>query len=284
MRPNWSDTKRARRPPRPRVWRYRHQRLGVRRPPPPPNLVRMSGVTVRPPLRAVSQNSISENDQPIPIIIGENPMSPITVPVVDDWRPRPAPRRARRTPHPLVRDGDPLAGAGAPEVAHLPARCRLCHRGRPVAETPTRPDLGGCRPRRVPVAHHPRGSALVPRGLARRISPKVGHPRAAPRQPVASGPLLSHGGRTCRPLRLTSCPCASSVTGAGSEIASNWIEVKMEWPIAYGSSAATDSPVPAAVTSIRGSPTPTSALDVRARGPRRKGYTSDTARSARAPR
>ena len=145
MRPNWSETKRPRRPPRPRVWRYRHQRLGVRRTPPPPNLVQMSGVTVRPPLRAVSQNSISKNDRPTPILIGENPLTLLTVPVVDDWRPRPAPRRARRTrgpPRPR-----PRAGSGRPTypTSPMPSRASRSRNAATAGPGPMSPATSSCR-------------------------------------------------------------------------------------------------------------------------------------------
>ena len=62
-------------------------------------------------------------------------MIPITVPVVERLATTSrAPPRPPNQTIPSTANRDPLAGAGAPEVAHLHARCRLCHRGRPAAE------------------------------------------------------------------------------------------------------------------------------------------------------
>ena len=59
-----------------------------------------AGLRDRPPLRAVSQNSIPRNSPAPAIFIEKKHMISLTVPVVDDWRPRPAPRCRRRTKNP----------------------------------------------------------------------------------------------------------------------------------------------------------------------------------------
>ena len=87
MRPNWSATKRPRRPPRPRVWRYRHQRLGGRRTPPPPNLVPAAPPDRPPPLARIFAEFDFENSRRPPMNIDEKCSTPdITIP---EWPEKP---------------------------------------------------------------------------------------------------------------------------------------------------------------------------------------------------